>query len=168
MKSQAGRIFEMEAEVERGDRSEQSAEDAESDVEMAGWLTHSPGAGVSQNEIDLHRRVDQQRGELARASGSSSAAAPALPVSARAARSGVSASAPSVGVLRRSSRVASRPGVCVTNEEGADSSVVRADVEAHRGIGDISVAERMRRRSQARAALDSAELRGRGGRGGRR
>ena len=52
MKSQAGRIFEMEAEVERGDRSEQSAEDADSDVEMAGWLTHSPGAGVSQNEID--------------------------------------------------------------------------------------------------------------------
>ena len=81
MKSQAGRIFEMEAEVESGDRSEESAEDADSDVEMADWLTHSPGAGISQNEIDLHRRVDLQRGERARASGTGSAPTPALPVS---------------------------------------------------------------------------------------
>ena len=60
------------------------------------------------------------------------------------------------------------PDICRINEKGADDAEVRADVEARRGIGDMSAAERMRRRSQARAALDSRELRGRGGLGRRR
>ena len=77
-----------------------------------------------------------------------------------------------VSILRRSSRIATRAvggaSVCDRNVEGADTAGVRAVAEARRGIGDMSVADRMARRSQAREDLDLAELRGRGrGRGTR-
>ena len=83
------------------------------------------------------------------------------------------------GVLRRSSGRASHSerfvatravagsgehGIRGINVEGADAADVRAEANVRRGIGDMSVAERMRRRSQAREMLDVAELRS-GGRG---
>jgi hypothetical protein len=85
--------------------------------------------------------------------------------------SSASAAAP-VSILRRSSRIMMRGAgdevACDRNSEAAEAADVRAMAEAHRGIGDMSSAERMARRSRARADLDLAELRGRGhGRGKR-
>jgi hypothetical protein len=82
------------------------------------------------------------------------------------AASSASTAAPA-SALRRSSRLAAS-NARGQNVEGADASDTRAMVEAHRGIGNMSVAERMRLRSQARDQLDSAELRGRGRGRGRR
>ena len=104
-----------------------------------------------------------------REASSASAAVPSratsvAPGSSTASSASAAAAAPG---LRRSGRVAARDGGD-QNVEGAEAADARAVVAARRGIGNMSVAERMRMRSQARQALDSAELRGRGrGRGKR-